>query len=92
MIMPVTQLKKHYQCLREQRLLLWCLNGEWQGRALLRSVVGQLNRTVSTLAASRTLRESIMMAFATCYCFQFIVFAASVTGSKIFLEKSTFNT
>lgn len=60
MIMPVTQLKKHYQCLREQRLLLWYLNGEWQGRALLRSVVGQLNRTVSTLAASRTLREKVL--------------------------------
>lgn len=68
------------------------MNGEWWGRALLRSLVGgQLNRTVSTLAANRTVRESIMMVFATCYSFEFIIFAATVSGSKIFLEESTFN-
>lgn len=68
------------------------MNGVWWGRALLRSLVGgQLNRTVSTLAANRTVRESIMMVFATCYSFEFIIFAATVSGSKIFLEESTFN-
>jgi len=68
---------------------VWYVNGEWRGRALLRSLVeGWLNRTVRTLAANRTDRESSMMAFAMCYSFEFIIFTASVCGSKIFLEKA----
>lgn len=56
---------------------------------MLRSLVaGQLNRT---LAANRTVRESIMMVFATCYSLEFIMFAARVSESKMFLAKSTFN-
>lgn len=70
----------------------WCVSAGWRGRALLRSVgEGRLNRTVSTLAADRTVRECIMMVFATCYSFEFILVVASVSASKIFLEMSTFN-